>query len=259
MTFNVRYGTAKDGPNHWELRKERCAARVIAFAPDLLGVQEALAFQRDFLLSKLPGFAAVGVAREDGAEGGEFSALLYRTERFALVDSGTFWLSETPDVPGSKSWDSSLPRIATWARLRERPSGRELLALNTHFDHRGRTARLEAARMIRAFVAAKGGRLPVIVTGDLNSGPGSEPLRVLLEPQPDRLLLLDAYGQARAGAPDANDGTAHGFREGASGRRIDWILHTAHFDVREALIDRTHEGPLFPSDHYPVGAVLSWR
>ncbi len=176
MSFNIRYGTAKDGANHWDHRKELCASPHYGIKPDVLGLQEALHFQNAFILDHLPGYAALGVAREDGRDKGEFTTLIYRKDRLALVDSGTFWLSETPDQPGSKSWDSSLPRIATWARFQDRAHhDREFVMLNTHFDHRGPQARLEAARLIRAFVTKKAGDLPVIITGDFNAAPGSGP------------------------------------------------------------------------------------
>jgi endonuclease/exonuclease/phosphatase family metal-dependent hydrolase len=259
MTFNVRYGKAQDGVNHWDHRKELCASRITAFAPDLLGLQETLDFQNAFLLERCPGYAAVGVARDDGKAKGEFSTLLYRSERFTLQDSGTFWLSETPAVVGSKSWDSSLPRIATWARLQDRSAGnRPLLVLNTHFDHKGQQARREAARVIRAFLAEHGKGLPIIVTGDFNATPGSEPYLRMTGTGDGHVVLSDAYAEMHRTTPEPSDNTAHGFT-GAVHGRIDWILHTADFRATAATIDRHQRGALFPSDHFPVGAVLSWK
>jgi endonuclease/exonuclease/phosphatase family metal-dependent hydrolase len=251
MTFNVRYGTAKDGDNHWEKRRELCASRVTAFDPDLLGLQEALDFQNAFILGKLPGHAQLGVAREDGKEKGEYTTLIYRKERFDLVESGTFWLSETPDAAGSKSWDSSLPRIATWAVFRDRKAGgRELVALNTHFDHRGVQARLESARRIRAFLESKAAGRPVVVTGDFNAAPGSAPYQALAGP-----ALADVFAKLH---PDPGIATGHGFRGERPGARIDWILASPHLVPRSAAIDLHREGPLFPSDHYPITAILAW-
>lgn len=259
MTFNIRYGTAKDGINHWDKRRELCASRIALVDPDLLGLQEALDFQNTYLLESLKAYTAVGVAREDGQAKGEFSTLLYRTARFTAVASGTFWLSETPEVAGSKSWDSSLPRIATWAKLRDRQAGdRELLMLNTHFDHKGPQSRKEAARLIRAFLAKQGAGLPLIVTGDFNSAPDSEPYRALHDAGSDGVTLIDAYATVYRDKPEPNQGTTNAFKE-AGTTRIDWIFGSPHFNATSAAIDRYREGPLFPSDHFAVNATLIWR
>src|SRR5436189_387541 len=117
MSFNIRYGTADDGENRWERRKEFLAETIASFNPDLLGTQETLGFQRDYLAEKLPGYEVLGVGRDDGKEKGEMMALYYKKERFKQIEGGHFWLSETPDKVGSKSWDSSLPRMVTWAKL----------------------------------------------------------------------------------------------------------------------------------------------
>ncbi len=259
MTFNIRYGTAPDGVNHWDQRKDLCAARIVAAVPDLLGLQEALEFQNAFLVERLKDYTAIGVAREDGRQKGEHTTILFRTARFTPVASGTFWLSETPDVAGSKSWDSSLPRIATWARLKDAMrGGQELLWVNTHFDHKGKQARTEAARQIRRFLAAQGKGLPLVVTGDFNAAPGSEPYRALVDAHDDGIVLADAYAVAHRAAPEANDGTAHAYQDAPVTPRIDWILTSPHFTVRTATIDRHREGPLFPSDHFAVWAAFSY-
>lgn len=260
MSFNIRYGLAKDGDNHWDKRKDLCASRVTHFNPDILGLQEALAFQNDFILAKCPGYTALGVAREDGKLSGEFCTLLLRTARFTITDSGTFLLSETPDVAGSKSWDSSLPRIATWARVKDKRAGdRPLLIINTHFDHKGNTARKEAAKVIRRFIATRAADAAVIVTGDFNSAPGSEQYRTLTELGNDGVVLHDAYADVYRAKPEANDGTAHAYKDLPVTPRIDWILHAPMFQATSATIDRHREGPLFPSDHYAVVAVLTPR
>jgi endonuclease/exonuclease/phosphatase family metal-dependent hydrolase len=257
MTFNIRYGTAKDGANHWDQRKELCASRVTHFNPDILGLQESLAFQNDYLLASCPGYTAVGVGRDDGKLGGEFSTLLLRTARFTIIDSGTFWLSETPTVVGSKSWDSSLPRIATWARVHDQHAGdRPLLVINTHFDHQGNTARKEAAKIIRHFIATRAADAAVIVTGDFNSAPDSEPYRTLTGSGNDGVQLLDAYADVHRAKPEENDGTAHAFKDLPVTPRIDWILHAPVWTAQSAIIDRHRMGRLFPSDHFAVVAVL---
>ena len=251
LSYNVRYGTAKDGENHWDQRKDLCAARAVEFKPDLAGLQEALDFQNAHLRAALGDYGQIGAAREDGKEKGEFTTILYRKARLEAVESGTFWLSETPELAGSKSWDSSLPRIATWALFRDtQAGGREFLYVNTHFDHKGPKSRVEAAKLIRAFVEKRGLAAPVIVTGDFNSGPGSEPYRALVGTLVDSWLVLH---------PEPAEGTSHPFNGKPTTPRIDWILCSPAFEVKEAAIDRHHDGGRYPSDHFPVGAVLAWR
>jgi endonuclease/exonuclease/phosphatase family metal-dependent hydrolase len=260
MSFNIRYGTAADGENHWDRRKEFLVATIQAFAPDLLGTQETLGFQRDYLAQQLRDYDSLGVGREDGGDKGEMMALFYRRERFEKVAGGHFWLSETPDVVGSKSWDSSLPRMATWVKLRDRkqPSAAPFLFLNTHFDHRGVKARAESARLMRRQIEALGEGGPVIVTGDFNAGEGSEPYRLLFDkledhPSPVRDSLRLIHPERR---PD--EGTATGFKASATrGARIDWIAISPHWKVLSAEIDRTQREGRTPSDHFPVTAVLT--
>lgn len=257
MSFNVRYGTAKDGANHWDRRKEFLAETVKAFGPDLLGTQETLGFQRDFLAGKLPGYGVFGVGRDDGKEKGEMMALYWRKARFEKVDGGHFWLSETPRVAGSKSWDSSLPRMATWVKLKDKLGGKPVLFVNTHFDHRGRTARLEAAKLIRDRVAALGAGCSVIVTGDFNSGEGSPPYKALFAPRgKEESPVADSYRLAHP-KREAGEGTTTGFKAGAStGSRIDWIGVSRDWKVAAAGIDRTAKDGRTPSDHFPVTAIL---
>ncbi|NNF03867.1 MAG: endonuclease/exonuclease/phosphatase family protein, partial [Rhodothermales bacterium] len=194
MSFNIRYDNPGDGEDAWPNRADGVAALVDQHSVDVVGLQEALPGQLADLERLLPGFAWLGVSR--GGEGidDEFSAILYRVTSVLPVDHGTFWLSETPDEPASRGWDAALPRIATWARFRLERTGDgdqagadapadadadadalEFLVLNTHFDHRGETARVESARLIRRWLAERAGNLPVVVTGDLNATPETDP------------------------------------------------------------------------------------
>src|SRR5262245_6809049 len=170
MTFNIRYGTANDGENHWDKRKEFLIETIKAFDPDLLGTQETLGFQRDFLAQQLPDYAVLGIGRDDGKEQGEMMALYYKKNRFATLDGGHFWLSEQPEIAGSKGWDTSLPRMVTWVKLRDRKreAAPPILFLNTHFDHRGPQARLHSAELVRRRLTELGKGGSVIVTGDFN-------------------------------------------------------------------------------------------
>lgn len=258
MSFNLRLDLASDGENAWPHRRDRVAALIRFHAPDVVGVQEALLPMLADLEARLPGFDRVGVGRDDGGHGGEFSAILYRRERLEVVRQGTFWLSTTPETPGSLGWDAAYPRVATWAEFRDRQSdcGR-YLHLNTHLDHRGEEARRESARLIRRRLATLAASLPVVLTGDLNATPDSEPYR-----------LLTAENLPGAGAPllDALDGsrdrhygptsTWTGFEAIEPGRRIDYVVVSPGVEVLAHGILSDHWDGRFPSDHLPVLATL---
>lgn len=258
MSFNIRYGTAKDGENHWDKRKELLADTITAFRPDLLGTQETLGFQRDFLVEKLSGYEAFGVGRDDGKEKGEMMAVFWRKDRFEKTDGGHFWLSETPTVAGSKSWDSSLPRMATWVKLKDKKAGgKAVLWVNTHFDHIGKVSRVKAAKLIRSQIAALGEGCSVIVTGDFNSGEGSEPYRALFALNgKDESPVVDSYRVAHP-KREENEGTTTPFKARPSkGSRIDWIGVSRDWKVVSAAIDHTSRGGRTPSDHFPITAVI---
>ncbi len=262
MSYNIRYGTAADGDNHWDKRKEFLIETIKAFDPDLLGTQETLGFQRDYLAEKLSGYDVLGVGRDDGKEKGEMAALYFKRSRFEKLDGGHFWLSETPDQPGSISWDSALTRMVTWVKLRDRqqPKAKPLAYFNTHFDHRGVQARLESARLLRRRVAELSKNCSVIVTGDFNAGEGSDPYKALFDPsdgQPSP--LRDTYRIAHpTRAP--NEGTFSGFKvEATGGPRIDWIGVSAEWEVIKAAIDRTMREGRTPSDHFPMTGILRLR
>jgi len=258
MTFNIRYGTAKDGENHWDKRREFLVETIRKFAPDLLGTQETLAFQRDYLLAELKGYEAFGVGRDDGKLKGEMAALFFRKDRFERTDGGHFWLSETPEIVGSKGWDAALPRIATWVKLKDRKrDGRPIVFLNTHFDHLGKQARTRSAVLIRDRLESLGRDSSVVVTGDFNAGEGSEPYLALFENNRKAPSLVDAFRVANP--MRANDeGTFNGFDTAArSGERIDWIGCSRDWKVKAAAIDRTIKDGKAPSDHFAVTAVLA--
>jgi endonuclease/exonuclease/phosphatase family metal-dependent hydrolase len=198
------------------------------------------------------------VGRADGRAGGEFSAILYRTDRLALLDSGTFWLSPTPEVAGSKGWDTAIERVATWARFRDRATGCPFVHLNTHFDHVGEQARQESARLIRRRLATLARGLPVVVTGDLNSEPTSAGYRILTR---DTIVdavppLRDAFAVTRD-APYGPTSTWTEFRAIQPGRRIDYVLVSSPVAVlAHGILSDTWDGR-FPSDHLPVLARLA--
>ncbi len=254
MTFNIRYAAAVDGEDSWRQRRALLFQTVRDARPDLIGFQEALAEQVDELAAELSDFGFVGVGRDDGLRAGEFSPVFYRRSEFSLVRAGYFWLSTRPDQPGSVGWDAACPRIVTWARLRcNRAPVNELLLINTHLDHRGERARLEAARLIRKLAEAQGGAA-VIVTGDFNCPPGSEPHQTLTGEKGNLAELIDAWQWLRL--PETNAGTYHAFRGRRDGARIDWILHSRRFRPRSAEILHIEDAGRYPSDHFPVIADL---
>ncbi len=265
MSFNIRYGTADDGEDSWSRRREPVVDLVREFGPDLLGLQEALRFQLDEIERDLPGYEEVGVGRDDGAEAGEYAAILFRAARLSLVSSGTFWFSDQPDLPGSVGWGARLPRICTWAVLADRETGREVLALNVHLDHESATSRARSAERIAERVAILGQGRPVVLTGDFNAGPQSSPLRFLLGASedpgtrsdaggPPSPALRDSFAQVH---PDSSPaGTYHGFTGRPGGERIDLILVSAEWEVVTAAIHEASRDGRYPSDHFPVSAVL---
>ncbi len=254
MSFNIRYGTANDGKDVWANRQELVVTVIKAFAPDLMGTQETLPYQAAYINEQLAEYTYIGWSR-DQSENGEQCGIFVRKERFEVLESGQFWLSETPDEKFSKSWDSSLPRVVTWTRLKDKQSeDREFLFANTHFDHQGSVARKQSAMLLRRRLSEMAPKLPIIVTGDFNCDQESEPYRELLGEQ----LLSDSFRVLHP-TRDVNEGTFHGFSGTPGAARIDWILATEHFKPTKAAIDRTHADGRYPSDHFPVSAVFEWQ
>lgn len=259
MSFNIRYGAANDGENHWNKRKEFVVETIQEVSPDLLGTQECLPFQRDFLAKHLPEYAVVGVGREDGKEQGEMCAIFYRKDCFELLDSGHFWLSEKPDEAGSKSWDSSLPRMASWVLLVDKTSDDKtpILYGNTHFDHRGQVARVESAKLIRER-AAMHDQYDLILTGDFNAGEDSKPYATMFgEVEGKKSPFVDTYRTFNA-ERKSDEGTFSGFKvTGTTGDRIDWIGVSEDWKITDAQILHNHKNGSTPSDHFPVVAKIA--
>ena len=256
-SFNIRYGTAKDGENAWDKRKDLVLRTIRKLDPDLMGVQEALAFQVDELRDALPGYEVLGVGRDDGKRAGEFTAIYFKKDRFEQLAAGHFWLSETPEQPGSRGWDAALPRLASWVRLRDRQTGGPLLFVNTHFDHVGRQARLESARLLRSQIEKLHEGAPVVVAGDFNATEDDEPYAALMGEGGAPLRLIDSY---RAVHPQRSpdEATFNGFTGKRAGSRIDWVLHSDHFKTTSAEIMYDSEAGRYPSDHFPLSAVLQY-
>lgn len=257
MTFNIRYGTADDGENSWPYRRELVFDVIREQAPDILGVQEALRFQLDELRAAFPEYAKIGVGRDDGLEIGEFSAVLYRAERFEVADYGTFWFSETPDVPSiAVNWGARLPRVCSWARLVEKESGRAFYVYNVHFSSRSREARERSAELLVDRIADRSHSDPVIVTGDFNSGEDN-PAMLYLKGEAEPLPPLSFRDSFRVLYPSATDvGTFNGFKGRSTGEKIDAILVSPGWKIESAAIISTSRSGRYPSDHFPVVAEL---
>ncbi len=261
MSFNIRYGSAQDGENHWDKRKQLVEKTIKAFSPDLLGTQETLGFQKQFLEERLPQYTSIGVGRDDGGQTGEMTAIYFRTERFERLGEGHFWLSETPEIVGSKSWDSSLPRICSWVKLRDRQSdGPPILFVNTHFDHRGPEARKQSALLLRKKIDELSQGFACILSGDFNAAPYSEPYRILFgQSQGDgthRVQLTDTFAKTHPNAT-GREASFSSFRPNVTeGTRIDWIAVSPEWEVESATIDRTQYNGRLPSDHFPITATL---
>lgn len=258
MTFNVRYDEPEDGEHAWSRRRDAVASTIRFHDPHLVGLQEPLPSQMTDLRDRLPAYEWVGKPRDDGELRGEYAAIGYRPDSFELVDADTFWLSETPEVPGSRGWDAVCPRIATWARLHHRPSGLGLVHCNTHFDHRGERARRESAKLVARRLGDVADE-PVVLTGDLNCLAGDPAYRI-----------LTGAGRAPGAAPatgielaDAMELATHGhhgprttrtdFTTLEPDRRVDHVLVSEDLAVRQhgCCTDLRPSGD-FPSDHLPV-------
>lgn len=189
MTYNIRYDNPDDNQNNWKYRRDNAANAIRFYDADILGTQEVLHNQLQDLKERLSGYDVVGVGRDDGKEKGEYSALWYKKDRFTLLDSGNFWLSETPLIIASKGWDGACVRIASWVKLKDKKSGKSLFALNTHFDHIGVVARKESVKLILNKVAELSKGIPVIVTGDFNAEPESNVIKGLTDTSNNKHLI----------------------------------------------------------------------
>lgn len=256
MSFNLRVRTIFDGPNIWDARRGSVVDRVREFDPDLLGTQEGLAGQTDYLKTQLPEYAFIGVGRDDGGRFGEMCGVFFRSARFEAVDSGHFWLSQKPERPGSHGWGAMFPRMVTWVKLRPRDGGQTICWFNTHFDAWNRKARFESAKLLRQRMTTIAGALPCVVTGDFNADEDTDCYRTMLIPGTSvEQALSDTYRVANR-TRSKEEGTIHSFSGSRRGERIDWILASAQFAVVNADIDRTRGRGGYPSDHFPVTATL---
>ena len=252
MSFNIRLDTPADGINRWDNRKQIAVSAIIEHGVDLAGMQEVLINQMNDLKGLLPGYGHIGVGREDGKLKGEAVPIFYKLSRFELLDNGTFWLSATPADTGSVGWDAALPRICTWGKFLDKTSGGEFYFLNTHFDHMGKTARTESARLILDFIGKQTGGLPVILTGDFNCSPAEEPYSVLINPENELTDVCQSSNSSEA----CIEGTFNGFGAQNDPERIDMVFYKGRWEVVSYEVLKIKKGEVFISDHWPVVAEL---
>lgn len=251
-TYNLRYSNQGDSTsgNGWGQRYP-WIAKLIQFQDlDIFGTQEGKYNQLIDLTDSLPGYKWVGVGRDDGKQAGEHSAIFYKTGRFKLLKTGNFWMSTVTDKP-NKGWDAVLPRICTWAQLREIKTGFTFYFFNLHMDHIGVVARRESAKLVLAKVKQMAGATPTILTGDFNVDQTSESYAVINNSG----LLKDSY--VLSPIKLAPSDTFNDFNANTDGdKRIDHIFVTKQFKVkRYGILTNIYHGRT-PSDHYPVVAVM---
>jgi endonuclease/exonuclease/phosphatase family metal-dependent hydrolase len=258
MSFNIRLNIKSDSLNSWPYRKEMVASQVLFHDTHILGVQEALHEQMTDLTERLPSFKYIGTARDDGKQKGEYSAIFYDTTRLQLVKTETFWLSQTPAIPGSKSWDAAITRIVTWGKFKDKKTKTEFFVFNTHFDHMGKEARRQSALLILEKISSVTGKFPVIVTGDFNSKPSEEPIKILTDTT-NKLFLTDTKNISRT-AHYGPTGTFNAFQsKETSEEPIDFIFIRNDIQVlQHATLSQTWMGR-FSSDHFPVFARIELK
>jgi len=257
MTFNIRLNIKSDSLNAWPYRKDNVASQIKFHKTHVLGVQEALHDQMMDLIQSLSQYKYVGVGRDDGKTKGEYSAIFYDSTRLRLLGSSTFWLSLTPEIPGSKSWDAAITRIVTWAKFKDATSKKIFFVFNTHFDHIGKEARRESAKLIRQRVKEIAGSSPVIIMGDYNSKPSDDPIKILTDStDKDRFIDTKAISLTPHYGPQ---GTFNAFTSKETDNEpIDFIFLKGKWKVlQHATLSQTWGGR-FSSDHFPVFTKLSF-
>jgi len=237
MTFNIRNGLAEDGPNSWPNRRHLAAKVIRNSGADIIGLQEAFDFQFSFLLAELPGYEHYSIGRDDGHSEGEHCSILWKRDTLHQVKAGTFWLSDTPDTPGSTTWGNHITRICSWVEFEE-----GFTFFNTHWDHETAPARLNSAELMLDVLPAT----PWILLGDFNAEPEWPELQALS--QSEKVHLVTGVNQV---------GTFHSFEGGTKGDRIDHIFTSPGLSYRDVKVDTISEGGIFPSDHYPVSCTVS--
>ena len=254
LCYNLRYITSGDkGDRTWVARRDQAAELIKNDAADIVGIQEGLPPMMNDLAERLPGYAVIGVGREDGVDQGEYAAILVKADRFRVQESGTFWLSDTPEICNSCTWGNTVTRICTWAKLYDRHTQRTFHYFNTHLDHASELARQKGTELILARIDQRKPQGPVILTGDFNASE-EDPLHASIK----AAGLTDVWKALNADVPPEESGTFHEFTGVTNRSRIDFIYATPDLKGLESVIVRSSKDGNFPSDHFPVRATLEW-
>lgn len=251
MSYNIRLDLASDGENRWDLRKEKVAALMNYYEADFIGGQEVQHHQLRYLLENLNGYSYIGVGRDDGKEGGEYSCIFYKKEKYTLIRQSTFWLSPTPDSI-SIGWDAAYKRVCTYGLFKNNKTKRPFWVFNTHFDHIGKTDRMESAKLILNKIKELNTKdYLVIFMGDLNGRPEDEPIKYIDSVMQNcRAISKQAYGP-----PDTWNGFK--FHEKLDGC-IDYIFISNNKKIsvsKFATITDSYDMK-YPSDHLPILATI---
>lgn len=250
MTYNIRLNHAGDGENAWPNRKEKLVQQLKFYEPDLFGIQEGLPGQVKYIDEALEDYAYIGAGRDDGKEKGEFSAIYYDENQFKLMESGTFWLSTTPERP-SKGWDAALPRVCTYGLFKRNNDQQLFWLFNTHFDHIGQEARVNSMKLILNQIRKLNeDELPVILMGDFNVEPTDEPIIEMKKALRDsREIAQLVFGP---------EPTFNGFQfDQKPERRIDYIAVGEGIEVLKHAVLTDSYDQKYISDHFPVFTILS--
>jgi endonuclease/exonuclease/phosphatase family metal-dependent hydrolase len=255
MTFNLRVNVPQDGENAWPNRIDTVVKTIRESKVSIFGTQEVLPSMLRDIEERLSEFAWIGEGRRGGMND-EMSTIFYKKDEFDVINQGTFWLSETPEVVGSQSWDSSLPRICTWAELKSK-NEKKIYFFNTHLDHISEEARVKGVHVIfeKMLSIAKDNILPIILTGDFNTEPNSEVISYFKEVSILNGTMNNTY-QKLYDIGEHTGCTFHNFTGEVTGEPIDYIFTTSDIKVKEVNINKDMVDGRYPSDHYPVIAIL---
>lgn len=256
LTYNIRLVNPDDAPNTWSARKLKVFSLIREAKPDVFGLQESLKEQVTDMENAFPDYTRVGVGRDDGKEAGEYSPLFFNAHKYKMLSSGTFWLSQTPSVAGSRGWDAACNRVVTWVQLKDYKTATVFFVFCTHFDHMGEIARRNSAKLLLNAVDSLSINSPAIVLGDFNSKPGSEPYQIITDKSNPKHLLNSRENCKKPAGPKY---TFTGFKVGAQpGEQIDYIFLKNKVKVLSFRVNNANNGNYYPSDHLPVSATLKF-
>ncbi len=247
MTYNIKLDHPKVGPNSWDNRKDLIVSQINFYEPDIFGVQEALPNQMQYLDGILENYNFIGVGRDDGKDEGEYSAIFYKVDLFKVLESNTFWLSETPDEV-SMGWDAVCNRICTYALLENRKTKQRFWVFNTHFDHVGKEARMESPKLIlKKMDILNRENLPVVLMGDFNLESETEHIQIL------KNNLFDAKDVSET-KPFGPSGTYNGFHfEKPVTLTIDYVfVSKQNISIKKYGVLSDSKDCKYPSDHLPI-------